>query len=117
MNHAAGNQRARHDFRERIIDETIAPMLSFRPRIGEVDMDRAHRRLRNHVFQKVARFDAQQAHVQQTRAAHFAFDFPQATEQALHTEKVPTRMLRGPRHQKRTIPGAELDLQGLRRVE
>jgi hypothetical protein len=74
--------------RKAVIDEPMAAMFPFRPRIGEVDVQGFDGVRRKQVFEEVGGFNSHAAQVGQFRAARFALHFTDAAQQTLDADEI-----------------------------
>ena len=95
------------------VDKPVLVVFSFRPGIRKIDMQRRDGFLRQQKFQKVGSLDANQAQIRQPGAQTFLLNFPQATEQSFHADKIMFWMQRCIFCQKRAIARAQFHFERL----
>ena len=100
--------------RETLVDQAIPAMLSFRPRIGKINVQRGGGICRQQIFQKICRLYSHAAKIHQPISPPFAIQFADASEQTLDAQEIPFGMLLRVIDEERSIAAAKLHLQWLR---
>jgi hypothetical protein len=113
---AARQQHAPRLRKERILHNPVLVVLALRPRIGEVQMDHPHHRIRAAPPKELARIRVQHPHVGQDPPPHPIRCIKVKLPGILDTEVVHLRIGRALLKNEPALPAPDLDLKRPRRI-
>src|SRR5205823_86094 len=109
-----GHQRLPGEPRKTLVNQAMAAMLPFWPRIWKINMECACNIGRQQIFEKIRGLDAYAAQVFQGTSSSLTIQFPNSAQQTLHADKIAVEVLAGVVNKERAIATAQLHLQRLR---
>src|SRR5262249_33974026 len=110
---ASGYQGAVGQFGEAFVDQAMALVFPFRPRVGKIDVQGGDGMEWEQVFEEVGRFDPDAAQVRRAGAPGLAVHFSNATQETFDADEIMSGLLSGPGHQERAVTAAQLHLERL----
>jgi hypothetical protein len=113
VNRSARTQDLGSEAGEPFIDEAMLLLFAFGPGIGEVDMERRDRMMRQEVFEEIDGFNSNQTDVGELAARRFPLDFAEASEEPLDPDEIAGWLRRCVMDEKRTVAAAEVDFDWL----
>lgn len=92
-----------------LVDQAARRVAALRPRVGKHEVEYRNGIRRQQPLDRVRNFDPQNARIRQARALDFAARSPDASQQALDSQKIPVRISGRDGGEKRSIARTEID--------
>ena len=113
MDDAIGKENAPDKFGEVFVDEPVAAVFVFRPRVGEINVYGIKGVIGQEVLEEIPRFKTEEVEIGEFSASAFFIEFAYAAEQTLDADEIFFRMSRGPFQKKPAITTANFQFGGM----